>query len=71
VTYADYRDGKPVVLTAALTGGVHGKEATPNLPETPEEIGEAAAAAEEAGASIVHLHARRDDGERAFATERF
>jgi len=71
VTYADYRDGKPVVLTAALTGGVHGKEANPNLPETPDEIGEAAAAAEAAGASIVHLHARRSNGERAFTTERF
>jgi 3-keto-5-aminohexanoate cleavage enzyme len=71
VTYADYRDGKPVILTAALTGGVHGKEANPNLPETPAEIGEAAAAAEAAGASIVHLHARRDNGERAFSTERF
>ena len=71
MTYADYRDGKPVVLTAALTGGVHGKEANPNLPETPDEIGEAAAAAEAAGASIVHLHARRSNGERAFTTERF
>jgi 3-keto-5-aminohexanoate cleavage enzyme len=71
VTYADYQDGKPVILTAALTGGVHGKEANPNLPETPAEIGEAAAAAEEAGASIVHLHARRDNGERAFSAERF
>ena len=71
MTYADYREGKPVILTAALTGGVHGKEANPNLPETPAEIGEAAAAAEDAGASIVHLHARQDNGERAFATERF
>lgn len=71
MTYADYREGKPVILTAALTGGVHGKEANPNLPETPDEIGEAAAAAEAAGASIVHLHARRDNGERAFSTERF
>jgi 3-keto-5-aminohexanoate cleavage enzyme len=71
MTYADYRDGNPVILTAALTGGVHGKEANPNIPETPADIGEAAAAAERAGASIVHLHARRDNGERAFSTERF
>jgi 3-keto-5-aminohexanoate cleavage enzyme len=54
VTYADYLAGEPVILTAALTGGVHGKEANPNLPETPEEIGRAAAAAEEAGAAVVH-----------------
>ena len=71
VAYTDYLEGEPVVVTAALTGGVHGKEANPNLPETPDEIGEAAAAAEAAGASIVHLHARRDNGERAFSTERF
>ncbi|MFC7044182.1 3-keto-5-aminohexanoate cleavage protein [Halobacteriaceae archaeon GCM10025711] len=71
MSYEDYLAGEPVVVTAALTGGVHGKEANPNLPETPEEIGRAAAAAEEAGAAIVHLHARRSNGERSFATERF
>jgi len=71
VSYADYLAGDPLIITAALTGGVHGKEANPNLPETPEEIGRAAAAAEEAGASVVHLHARRPNGERSFATERF
>ena len=69
--YDDYLAGEPVVVTAALTGGVHGKEANPNLPETPAEIGEAAAEAEAAGAAIVHLHARRDTGERAFGVERF
>jgi len=71
MSYEDYLAGEPVIITAALTGGVHGKEANPNLPETPEEIGEAAAAAEAAGASVVHLHARKDNGERTFATERF
>lgn len=69
--YEAYLNGEPVVITAALTGGVHGKEANPNLPETPAEIGRAAAAAEAAGAAIVHLHARRANGERAFSTERF
>ncbi|WP_224335217.1 3-keto-5-aminohexanoate cleavage protein [Haloprofundus halobius] len=71
MSYDDYLAGKPVIVTAALTGGVQGKEAHPNLPETPGEIAAAAAACEEAGASIVHLHARRDSGERAFSTERF
>jgi 3-keto-5-aminohexanoate cleavage enzyme len=69
--YEAYLNGAPVVITAALTGGVHGKEANPNLPETPAEIGSAAADAESAGAAIVHLHARRENGERAFSTERF
>jgi 3-keto-5-aminohexanoate cleavage enzyme len=71
MTYEEYLEGKPVIITAALTGGVHGKEAHPDLPETPAEIATAAAACEDAGASIVHLHARRDNGERAFSSERF
>jgi 3-keto-5-aminohexanoate cleavage enzyme len=71
VTYDDFLAGEPLIITAALTGGVHGKEANPNLPETPDEIGRAAAAAEDAGAAVVHLHARRPNGERSFATERF
>jgi 3-keto-5-aminohexanoate cleavage enzyme len=71
MTYDDYLAGDPVIVTAALTGGVHGKEANPNLPESPEEIGRAAAAAEAAGAAVVHVHARKPNGERSFATERF
>ena len=71
MTYEDFLANEPLIVTAALTGGVHGKEANPNLPETPEEIGRAAAAAEAAGAAVVHCHARRDTGERTFATERF
>jgi len=71
MTYDEYLDGKPAVITAALTGGIHGKETHPGLPETPAEIADAAAAAEAAGAAVVHLHARRENGERAFSTERF
>ncbi|MES3518423.1 MAG: 3-keto-5-aminohexanoate cleavage protein [Natronomonas sp.] len=71
MTYDDYLDGTPTIITAAITGGVHGKETTPHLPETPEEIAESAAACEAAGAAVVHLHARRDNGERAFSTDRF
>jgi len=71
VSYAEYLDGRPVVVTAALTGGVHGKEANPALPETPAEIGRAAGEVEAAGASVVHLHARRPNGERSFDTDRF
>jgi len=71
VGYEAYLDADPVIITAALTGGVHGKEANPNLPETPEEIGRAAGEVEAAGASVVHLHARKPNGERSFQTERF
>jgi 3-keto-5-aminohexanoate cleavage enzyme len=69
--YDHYLAGEPVLITVALTGGVHGKEANPNLPETPAEVAVAAADAEAAGASVAHLHARRPNGERSFATERF
>jgi len=71
MSYEAYLDGTPVIVTAALTGGVQGKETVPVLPETPEEIAAAAREVERAGASIVHLHARRENGERAFSRERF
>jgi 3-keto-5-aminohexanoate cleavage enzyme len=71
VSYNAYLDGRPAIVTAALTGGIHGKEANPAIPETPEEIGRAAAEVEAAGAAVVHLHARRPNGERAFSAGRF
>ena len=46
----------PVVITCALTGGIHGKEANPNLPEQPDEIVEQGVAAAQAGAAILHVH---------------
>jgi len=51
-----------IIITAALTGGFHGKEANPNLPEQPEEIAQAAYECWQAGAAIVHLHAREKNG---------
>jgi 3-keto-5-aminohexanoate cleavage enzyme len=71
VSYDAYLAGEPVIITAALTGGVHGKEANPNLPETPTEVATAAQAVEAAGASVVHLHARDKGGERDFSREQF
>ena len=53
---------EPVVITCALTGGIHGKEANPNLPEQPDEIVEQGVAAWQAGASVLHVHARKPDG---------
>jgi 3-keto-5-aminohexanoate cleavage enzyme len=52
----------PVIITCALTGGIHGKEANPNLPEQPDEIVEQGVAAWEAGAAVLHVHARAEDG---------
>jgi 3-keto-5-aminohexanoate cleavage enzyme len=52
----------PVVITCALTGGIHGKEANENLPEQPDEIVEQGIAAWRAGAAVLHVHARNPDG---------
>lgn len=71
MSYQEYLEGDPLIITVAPTGGVHGKESHPNLPEIPEEIAETAAACERAGASVIHLHARHENGERAFSRERF
>jgi len=47
-----------VIITCAVTGSIHTPSMSPYLPVTPDEIAEAAIGAAEAGASIVHLHAR-------------
>jgi 3-keto-5-aminohexanoate cleavage enzyme len=67
MTYQEYLEGKKLIVTAALTGGVHGKNVNADLPEQPEEIAAEARACEEAGASIVHLHGRDEHGENSAA----
>lgn len=47
-----------VIITCAVTGSVHTPSMSPYLPLTPDEIAKDAVAAAEAGASILHLHAR-------------
>lgn len=49
---------KPVIITCAPTGGIHTPTMSPHLPITPAEIATASIEAAEAGASIIHLHAR-------------
>lgn len=56
------RDSDSVIITCALTGGIHGKEANPNLPEQPDEIVAQGIDAWRAGASVLHVHARLPDG---------
>lgn len=46
------------IITCAVTGGAHTPTMSPALPVTPEEIAEQGIAAVEAGAAILHLHAR-------------
>ena len=51
----------PLIITCAITGGLHGKEANPNLPESPEEQVQSAYDAYNAGASMVHIHRRNPE----------
>jgi uncharacterized protein (DUF849 family) len=51
------QEGK-VIVTCAITGAIHTPSMSPHLPVTPEEIAQAAIEAVDAGAAIVHLHAR-------------
>ncbi len=64
---------RKVIITCAVTGAIHTPSMSPHLPITPEEIADAAIGAAEAGAAIVHLHARNpqtgqpDQSPEAFA----
>ncbi len=49
---------RKVIITCAITGAIHTPTMSPHLPITPVEIADAAIAAAEAGAAILHLHAR-------------
>ncbi|WP_342362331.1 3-keto-5-aminohexanoate cleavage protein [Terrarubrum flagellatum] len=49
---------RKVIITCAVTGSIHTPSMSPHLPVTAQEIADAAIGAAEAGASIVHLHAR-------------
>jgi 3-keto-5-aminohexanoate cleavage enzyme len=51
-----------LIITAALTGAEVTKDLQPSLPVTPDEIAQAAYECYEAGASIVHVHARDKEG---------
>jgi 3-keto-5-aminohexanoate cleavage enzyme len=62
---------RKIIITAALTGAGHGKEANPNLPEQPGEIIEQASQCREAGAAIVHVHARDKSGSNSMSLDIF
>lgn len=54
---------RKVIITSAVTGAIHTPSMSPHLPVTADEIADAAIGAAEAGAAIVHMHARHpDDG---------
>lgn len=53
---------QPLIITAAVVGAELSRQDTPFLPLTPDEIAEEAWEAQQAGAAMVHLHARAADG---------
>jgi 3-keto-5-aminohexanoate cleavage enzyme len=63
--------GDKVILSCALTGAVTTKKHCPAIPYTPVEIAEEARRAYEAGATIVHIHARTDEGAPTWAPATF
>lgn len=58
---------RKVIISCAVTGSIHTPSMSPHLPVTPEQIADQAIEAAEAGAAILHLHARHAaDGQPAF-----
>jgi uncharacterized protein (DUF849 family) len=67
------KKARKVMITCAVTGSIHTPSMSPHLPVTAEQIADAAIGAAEAGAALVHLHARNptdgrpDQSPEAFA----
>jgi 3-keto-5-aminohexanoate cleavage enzyme len=60
-----------VILTAAIVGAELTRAHTPWLPISAREIADEAARCREAGAAVIHLHVRNDDGSNTQASDRF
>src|ERR1041385_8886379 len=65
------RDPDLCVVTCALTGVLANRKQCAGIPYTPAEIGEEAKRAYDAGASVVHIHARNGDGSPTFDPRTF
>jgi 3-keto-5-aminohexanoate cleavage enzyme len=66
-----HRDPDLCVITCALTGVLANRNQCAAIPYTPVEIAEEAKRAYEAGAAVVHIHARNDDGSPTFSPATF
>jgi 3-keto-5-aminohexanoate cleavage enzyme len=64
------KDANPVIICAALTGAATMKNNNPSVPYTIAEFAEEAHKCYEAGASMVHVHARTDDGQSTHEIDR-
>jgi uncharacterized protein (DUF849 family) len=63
--------GDKVIVTCAVTGAVTTKKQCPAIPYSAVEIGEECRRAYEAGATVVHVHGRSDDGQPSYDPEVF
>jgi 3-keto-5-aminohexanoate cleavage enzyme len=61
----------PLIVTVAPVGAELTPEQTPHLPVTPAQLGAVAASCREAGASMIHVHCRNDDGSNTHDVARF
>lgn len=61
----------PLIITVAPVGAELTPEQTPHLAVTPKQLGEVARKVRDAGASIVHVHCRNDDGSNTHDVARF
>ena len=59
------------IISAALSGVLATREQCPAIPYTPKQIGEEAKRAADAGAAIVHIHARTPDGSPDWSVDTF
>lgn len=64
------KEANPVIICAALTGAATSKQNNPSTPYTIEEFAEEAYKCRQAGAAMVHVHARTDDGQPTHEIDR-
>src|ERR671914_324870 len=61
----------PVIITCAISGAVANRDQCPAIPYTPAEYAAEARRAVDAGASMIHIHARTPDGTPSYEVEDF
>jgi len=66
MTQSFVRDPDLCVITCAVTGVLANRKQCPGIPYTPEEIADECKRAYDAGAAVVHIHARQEDGTPTF-----
>jgi 3-keto-5-aminohexanoate cleavage enzyme len=62
---------EPLIITVAPVGAELMPDQTPHLPVTPAELAATASACRAAGAAVIHVHCREDDGRNTHAVARF